>query len=92
MSIRRSRHQVPQPTIEEKRAEALRAAEFRQNQWKQSGNVKSIERNKVLRAKREKDELIGKLHAKYTARGEVAPFGLASCDVDTLRRRLLQFG
>jgi predicted DNA binding CopG/RHH family protein len=78
---------VRQPTMSEKRRRAAEAAETRQADWRQGGS-KDAEKAQNLKMRREKDELLGKIYAKYHTLGKEAPIGLPSCDLEQLRKHL----
>lgn len=76
-----------EPSAEEKRQAAAKAAEARQKNWRQGGSIDPAQ-SKRLKERREKDELIGKIEAGYKLKGETPPFGLSSCEIDTLKKHL----
>jgi len=71
----------------DRRGAAAAAAERRASDWRQGGGG-GQQQNARLAARRQKDELVGKITALYAARGDDPPFGLASSDLATLRRHL----
>lgn len=63
------------------------AAQKRQADAAQKSGL-SEEKAKELRTKRAKDELLGKISHYYVQMGKDAPFGLASANLETLKRHL----
>ena len=81
------KNDLREPTVSEKRRKAAEAAEARQADWRQGGST-DPEKAKQLKMRREKEELLGKIHTKYQSLGKEVPIGLPSCDVDQLKRHL----
>jgi len=54
----------------------------------QRANKPGTDRDRRLAARRQKDDLVGKILAHYQARGQDAPVGLPASDVETLKRHL----
>jgi hypothetical protein len=54
----------------------------------QRANKPGTDRDRRLAARRQKDDLVGKILAHYQARGQDAPIGLPASDVETLKRHL----
>ena len=82
---RASINDVPQPSREQKREAALRAAEARQKDWRQGGAVDPAQSER-LRNRQEKEVLLGKIEAYYKSKGDDAPIGLGACDLASLRK------
>ena len=78
----------PKASTEDRRAAAAAAAERRAGNWRQGGGGGNAQKQAALATRREKDELVGKITALYQARGDDAPIGLASSNVDTLKKHL----
>jgi len=76
---------VPEHTLraEERRLQMAKIAEDRQKKWRQGRTIKCEEK---LAYQRAKDDLIGKIYAIYSIRGEDAPFGLGGADLDSLKK------
>lgn len=81
---------LPGPdTAEEKRARAAAAAEARQagNENRAGSTGISGERQQLMRHDAQRQELIGKIEAKYQALGQDAPVGLRAASLEALRKR-----
>ncbi|OQS06053.1 hypothetical protein THRCLA_20454 [Thraustotheca clavata] len=76
-----------EPSLEAKRNAAAAAAERRSKDFRQGG-AGTDDKTKNMVIRREKDELIGKIHAIYGSLGEDAPIGLGSCDIEQLHAHL----
>jgi hypothetical protein len=74
-------------TAEERRAAVAAAAEARQGNWRQGGST-DPSKQASLNERRIKEDLIGKIEACYTSRGDEAPFGLRGSTVDALQKHL----
>ena len=75
----------PGATADERRAAAAAAAQARAETWEQGGGT-NRQKQKDLAARRQKDELVGKIQAHYAAKGEDPPFGLPAASIETLRK------
>ena len=53
-----------------------------------SSGAGASERDRKLAERRQKDELVGKILAHYSAQGRDAPIGLPASDVPTLKKHL----
>jgi hypothetical protein len=78
---------VREPSLNTKRQAAAAAAERREKQFKQGGGGSS-EKTRHLAIRREKDELLGKIHELYVALQEDPPLGLNTCDVHQLKAHM----
>lgn len=74
----------------DKREKAALAAEERAKDWRQGGSL-DTNQNEKMKRRREKDILLGKIEAMYASKGETAPIGLASCDIEQLRKHMHKF-
>jgi hypothetical protein len=64
------------------------AAERRQQNFNQGGLTMNQEKRDALAERRQKDELVGRLHAMYQSQGKDPPIGLASCSVAQLKKHV----
>lgn len=72
---------------DDQRAAASKAA-ARRVEEEEAADRLTPEQREVLKVKRKKDELVGRIQALYASSGGVAPLGLAASSVETLRKHL----
>ncbi|KAH9114699.1 hypothetical protein AeMF1_011220 [Aphanomyces euteiches] len=76
-----------EPSVNTKRQLAAEAAERREQSFHQGGGGDKS-KTKSLAARREKDELVGKIMELYVSLGEDPPIGLNTCSVDQLKEHM----